>query len=206
MRHAIFIISIYFVGCTFPDVNVVVADGGGGDASSRDVGGADTSSTGTPLDTAVDDTVDDTAVNDMGTTELDAFPDVSSDANPCDLDGDGFKNDSCEPDPTKTDCNDYTPQAHPQTLTGFVHAGTGDPSHWRSGGVGDWDCNGTVEKEITKVASCASGSALDCSPAHDGVKADVACGMATAKITCTLDSILSACKDGVTDSYTMGCR
>ncbi|GAC1375528.1 MAG: hypothetical protein NVSMB47_21600 [Polyangiales bacterium] len=184
---------------------MAVAPADGAAKDSGDVGTGDGARDSGALADALDDVPADTLVDDTG-AELDAFPDVSSDADPCDRDGDGFKADSCEPDPTKADCNDYTPQAHPQTLAGFVHAPTGDPSHWRAGGIGDWDCNGTVEKEITKVASCASGSTLDCSPAHDGVGADVACGAATMKITCKVDSILGACKDGVTDSFTMGCR
>jgi hypothetical protein len=83
-----------------------------------------------------------------GSTPIDA----SSDADPCDMDGDGFRSRSC---PGGDDCDDTAKLVYPGQPNFFE-----DPTH--VGGTNfDFDCNGLPQPQFGSV-SCSSLLGLGC--------------------------------------------
>ena len=192
------------VGCTFPDVTI---QDQAGDAKTDSALPGDARSDSTVGDggddTAVEDTGGDGIGNDSTIAPFDTeTPDFGPEAKPCDIDGDGFQplKTGCSPPADRIDCDDQNFTAHPG-VTAFVKAAS--PLTLKP--AGDWNCDGKVEKLFPALATCASGSSLDCAPAHNGIQVDVRCGDSVTIITCKVNGLL-ACENGATSGDTQGCR
>ena len=194
---------VALAGCTFPDVTISDKPG---DSSVVDVGNNDAkfdSSIGDAEDATTDSIEGDEGGEDTTIPPFDTnTPDFGPDAKPCDLDGDGYQpfKAGCSPPADRIDCDDQNFTAHPG-VTAYVKAGS--PPTLKP--AGDWNCDGKVEKLFPTVATCTAGSSLDCSPAHDGILADVRCGDPVTLVTCKVNGLLG-CQNGPTSGDTQGCR
>jgi hypothetical protein len=202
MRRALLISLLSLAACTFPDVTIQDKPG---DSSIPDTGGNDAKIDSTIGDTGGDTAFDEDTGEDTTDTEpvlVDTTPpDVTAETNTCDKDGDGYQPavGTCVP-AGKADCDDLTGAANPG-VKDFI--GTPPPSTLKP--PGDWDCSGVVEKQFPRVADCTKGSSLDCSPAHDGLKADLVCGASGTLVKCKVDGLLG-CIDGATSTVRQGCK
>lgn len=111
------------------------------------------------------------------------------DADPCDRDHDTYLAKTCE---GGTDCDDDDNRAHPGA--DFI---TDIPTKVTNG---DWNCNGTVEKQYPAV-NCGLVSS-NCSGAA-GFAIDEGCGATGGYVQCAGTGICSATDAG---SRTQGCR
>jgi hypothetical protein len=205
MRRLSFLALTTLAACSFPDVTI---EDKPGDSSAIDTGANDTKSDSTNVDAGDDTSVgedigEDSSAEDTEPVLVDTTPpDVTAETNTCDKDGDGYQPavGSCVPGTKGADCDDLTGAANPG-VKDFI--GSAPPLSLKPSG--DWDCNGIVEKQFPRVADCTKGSSLDCSPAHDGLKADLVCGASGTLVRCKVDGLLG-CVDGATSSVRQGCK
>jgi hypothetical protein len=207
MIRRFFCIALLLVGaCTFPDPQITNDATPGGDSgapndsvTTNDTQGGDSF---TPIDTNFGEVELDTATN------PEVFPDIGPDADPCDLDGDKFQNSTCgETDPSKLDCNDHTPDAHPG-VTMFNKHTTGDNDLLWTTLPGDWNCDGTVQYEF-KQQACSTGGAGNCVGKLDGYAVDpstLRCGDPIDFVTCKTTGLAGlSCTTDATSKTNLGC-
>jgi hypothetical protein len=178
--------------CSFPDVTFATDDGGLPEAAMEDappaVGtdaeGADASADGAPSDAQAKwDGVG--PPNDGGSDGSDVGD--AADAGPCDQDRDGFlaKNPTCGGD----DCDDNDPHRNPGVKS-YVDTVTTD---------GDWNCDGTVEKESRPNVECSPLACLFVA----GMTTDPGCGQTGTFITCAYQA---SCAIASSTQKKQGCR
>lgn len=172
------------VGCSFPDPSFEVArDDVSTDAAEEttvEVGPEDAA------DTAEADTLEDV----VDVAEVDTRVD-----DPCDVDRDGYraKGGSCG----GNDCDDGDPRANPGVASFVTFDATGK-SHG-----GDWNCNGTIERQLPINVSCGLLGGATCS-ATKGFTGSPVCGTSGKYVQCVTSGAL--CVEGTTKTEIQGCR
>lgn len=116
--------------------------------------------------------------------------DAGSDADPCDRDRDGFRDeaDACG----GNDCDDDDGRAHPDA--GFVSTAPTTKTN------GDFDCDGIVTKQFLVNVSC--GALSSCPP--QGFSGNPPCGGASEYVQCKGSS--ANCTVGTSEIRTQGCK
>lgn len=119
-------------------------------------------------------------------------------ADPCDCDGDLYKNGNPGCSGTPVDCNDYDSRVRPNQafLDQTPPAGAPKP--------GDWDCNGTVDK-LFKVNAVCSGAANGPCNTQSGFAGDPPCGTSATFILCG-DVGIGLCEQKSTEMRKQACR
>jgi hypothetical protein len=160
------------------------ADGGGGgdgagDASGGDAAGGDATSDGAPTDGAGSDG---------------ASTEAGADASTCDEDGD--HDPATGPVCGGDDCDDHDARAffaEPDFLTFTPTATT----------QGDWNCNGSLEKQYAVNVSCGLLNLGQCNTTS-GLTGDPACGTSGPFVQCQSNGLL--CSAISTTTKTQGCK
>lgn len=215
-------IATAFAACGFPDVTFtpeLLADSGAHDARSD--GPANEAGSG-PSDAMVDapvvdalpppveieaGTVSDAETRDDAAVRLEAGADGAGcvdPSNPCDCDKDRHphEGDSCvAPVGTEADCDDLDPLVHPGQ---FYVAASWQSPHTPEG---DFDCNGTTEKQWTEGIPCNSLIGGNCTEGFEA--ADVPCGVSAKYNHCQALNLLGIGLVCSVKSYEMrvqGCK
>jgi hypothetical protein len=94
---------------------------------------------------------------------------------PCDCDGDTYRNSGCGGAPP--DCDDFDPLIHPDPDGGFVAEPWPAESPWKP--AGDWNCDGKVEKDLPENLTCS----IDCKGI--GFEGEAACGVVAVYKECS---------------------
>lgn len=214
---ATWITCVCLAGCSFPEIELVPEDAAqsGLDGALADTGEGDASTDGDD-DANVGDGGDAT-IEDGSVDAQDATADTTSDGatdtkvdtgasdvapcesgNPCDCDGDGDN----KPGPGcgGGDCDDGDPRRNSKVTAhqSYAIAGTGH--------AGDWNCNGTVEREHGNGGVNCGGLALGPCAGTSGYKqASPTCGGSATHVTCKVQAGV-LCVEGTTQTVTVKCK
>ncbi len=207
------------VGCSFPEIELVPEDAAqsgldavadGDDAIAFDSSGAETSFQDAEPDagdaTSDPDVQTDAPIDAQGDAKPDAVSDAVSDVapcesgDPCDCDGDGDK----KPGPGcgGGDCDDGDPRRNSKVSTFQTHSVAG------AGHGGDWNCSGTVERELGNGGVSCGGLALGPCAATSGYKqANPTCGGSATFVKCKVTLALLCGEDETqTETITVKCK
>jgi hypothetical protein len=186
--------------CTFPSVDL--------EDLSSDTGAATSPVDSGKQDSAADTTVADTGATDTGASDTSATDtgatDTSTDTNDgCDKDGDGYKVATCTPPPAagQADCDDNDKNVHPGVPDYVDSDPTLEPGPWSI--VGDWNCNGVVEKRYSVVKVTCGGLSLG-SCATKGFSGTGTCGEKGNEIICAVSGI--SCVQQSSTPAIQGCK
>lgn len=201
MRVLLVMTAALLVGCSFPDVQIVPADGA--------VDGADSSMASDAEDGSADETGD--ATTEDASHDADAKSDAPADvikidgggpcptaADPCDCDGDGDRRptDGCG----GHDCDD-TDKLRNSNVSAYLDV---DPTGHT--GNGDWNCNSKIERELGDGGfSCGVLGLSGCAGASGYQESMPACGKSAHKITCAVSGGV-LCAQSSSTVVTVGCK
>jgi len=191
------VLAVVVVGCGFPSLDYEASDGGTSKDAANETDGASSSSSG--ADAAHDSAVD-------GPTSDDASDGEAGD--PCDQDGDGYKNAMCG----GNDCCDTDGKAHPGQTGWFTVQ-----DHCSSF---DYDCDGKEEHEYPASLTCGYVWSLGCIPTCSGtscvcggtacstgyVGPDPGCGVGAEYDQCQPANAFSCTPKSIDSNQVQACR
>jgi hypothetical protein len=162
-------------------------DTGTADMGPRDTGPSDTMG---PRDAPADLAADRSSVD---SSVKDATSDPGNPLDPCDMDHDGYRSNTCM---GGNDCDDTTDQVYPLEPN-FRDMQT----HGAAGGGWDYDCNGKPDPEFPTPVNCSLLSLLNCNPEADAFLGSTTpqCGQTGNFGHCVKDTLNLVCKEQIVE-------
>lgn len=202
MRRLFFLALV--TGCSFPNPEVIegIVDSTATDTATREAAtetGPDSSARDSTSDVVVDSLADSLADSAMDTAVADtreASTCIGTDLS-CDCDGDGDKAKGKTGCLGGGDCDDGDPRRNSKVTSFLPDVPVGH--------TGDWDCNGSVQKDFADGINCGMYVTATTGCTQSGYKGTPACGSTAVFVRCK-PGPLTNCTDDTTSMLVVKCK